>query len=30
LQLQRFKLNVAYAKYHVSAGSVVINASYSL
>ena len=29
LQLQRFKLNVAYAKYHVSASSLLINATYS-
>ena len=30
LQLQRFKLNVAYAKYHVSASSLLFNVSYSL
>lgn len=30
LMLQRFKLNVAYAKYHVSASSLLINATYSL
>ena len=30
LQLQRFKLHVAYAKYHVSASSILINATYSL
>ena len=30
LQLQRFKLHVAYAKYHVSASSLLINVSYSL
>ena len=30
LQLQRFKLNVAYAKYHVSSTSLLINVSYSL
>ena len=30
LQLQRFKLQVAYAKYHVSASSLLINATYSL
>ena len=30
LQLQRFKLHVAYAKYHVSASSLLINISYSL
>ncbi len=30
LQLQRFKLNIAYAKYHVSASSLLINATYSL
>ncbi len=28
--LKRFKLNVAYAKYHVSASSILINATYSL
>lgn len=30
LMLKRFKLNVAYAKYHVSASSLLINATYSL
>ncbi|MBR4920052.1 MAG: type IX secretion system protein PorQ [Prevotella sp.] len=30
LTLQRFKLSVAYAKYHVSASSLLINATYSL
>lgn len=30
LMLQRFKLHVAYAKYHVSASSLLINATYSL
>ena len=30
LMLQRFKLNVAYAKYHVSASSLLINVTYSL
>ena len=30
LQLQRFKLHVAYAKYHVSASSILVNVSYSL
>ena len=30
LQLQRFKLQVAYAKYHVSASSLLINATYTL
>ena len=30
LQLQRFKLQVAYAKYHVSASSILINATYVL
>lgn len=30
LTLKRFKLNLAYAKYHVSASSIVINATYSL
>ncbi|MBQ3768645.1 MAG: type IX secretion system protein PorQ [Prevotella sp.] len=30
LQLERFKLHVAYAKYHVSASSLLINVSYAL
>ncbi len=30
LQLQRFKLNIAYGKYHVSASSLIIGATYSL
>ncbi|MBO6188837.1 MAG: type IX secretion system protein PorQ [Prevotella sp.] len=30
LQLERFKLQAAYAKYHVSASSVLINVSYAL
>jgi len=30
LQLERFKLNVAYGKYHVSSHSLLINASFSL
>jgi hypothetical protein len=30
LQLERFKLQAAYAKYHVSAYSILINVSYSL
>ena len=30
LQLQRFKLNIAYAKYHVSASSLLFNVTYSL
>lgn len=30
LQLQRFKLQVAYAKYHVSASSLLVNVTYSL
>ncbi len=30
LQLQRFKLQVAYAKYHVSASSLLINATFTL
>jgi hypothetical protein len=30
LQLQRFKLHLAYAKYHVSASSLLINVAYSL
>lgn len=30
LTLKRFKLSAAYAKYHVSASSILINATYSL
>lgn len=30
LQMERFKLNVAYAKYHVSASSLMINLGYTL
>ncbi len=30
LQLERFKLQAAYGKYHVSASSIVVNVSYSL
>ena len=30
LQLQRFKLNVAYAKYHVSTSSLLFNLAYAL
>lgn len=30
LQLERFKLQVAYAKYHVSANSLMVNVTYSL
>ncbi len=30
LHLERFKLQVSYAKYHVSASSILINVSYSL
>ena len=30
IQLQRFKLNVGYAKYHVSASSLLFNVTYSL
>lgn len=30
LNLERFKLNVAYGKYHVSSSSLVINAAFSL
>jgi len=28
--LQRLKLNVAYAKYHVTTSSILINLSYAL
>ena len=30
IQLQRFKLNVGYAKYHVSASSLLVNVTYTL
>ena len=30
LSLERFKLHVAYAKYHVSAPSLLVNVSYTL
>ena len=30
LNLQRLKLHVAYAKYHVSASSLLVNFSYAL
>ncbi len=30
LQLERFKLNIAYGKYHVSASSLLFNVSYTL
>lgn len=30
LNLERFKLNVAYGKYHVSSSSIVLNVAYSL
>ena len=30
LMLERLKLHLAYAKYHVSASSLLINISYSL
>ena len=30
LQLERFKLHVAYGKYHVSASSILVNLAYSL
>ena len=30
LSLERFKLHVAYGKYHVSASSILINISYAL
>ena len=30
LSLQRFKLGVAYGKYHVSSSSILINAAYTL
>jgi hypothetical protein len=30
LQLERFKLHVAYGQYHVSTSSILINLSYAL
>ncbi len=30
IQLQRFKLNIGYGKYHVSTSSLLVNAAYSL
>ena len=30
IQLERFKLNVAYGKYHVSSASILVNAAYTL
>jgi len=30
IMLERFQLHVAYAKYHVSSSSLLINLSYSL
>ena len=30
MTLQRLKLHVAYAKYHVTTGSLLVNFSYSL
>ena len=30
LQLERFKLQLAYGKYHVSSSSLLVNVSYSL
>ena len=30
LNLERFKINIAYGKYHVSSGSLLINLAYSL
>ena len=30
LQLERFKLQVGYAKYHVSANSLLVNVTYQL
>ena len=30
LQLERFKLNVAYGKYHVSSNSLTVNLAYTL
>ena len=30
LQLERFKLQLAYGKYHVSASSLIINITYTL
>ena len=30
VNLDRFKINVAYGKFHVSASSIIINAAFSL
>ena len=30
IQLERFKLNVAYGKYHVSSSSILVNAAFTL
>ena len=30
INLDRFKLNLAYGKYHVSSSSILINVAYSL
>lgn len=30
LQLERFKLQLAYGKYHVSSSSITVNLSYAL
>lgn len=30
VQLERFKLNLAYGKYHVSSSSIIVNAAYTL
>ena len=30
INLERFKLNLAYGKYHVSSSSIVLNVAYSL
>ena len=30
VNLERFKLNVAYGKYHVSSSSIVLNVAYAL
>jgi hypothetical protein len=30
INLERFKLNIAYGKYHISSNSLIINIAYSL
>jgi hypothetical protein len=30
IELERFKLNIGYAKYHVSTSSLLVNLSYTL